>query len=1052
MKKITLICSLVVLTNLLNAQTIPLKEFENMSMRSIGPATTSGRVTAIDAIDGANGPIYIGTASGGVWKSTSAGLNWVPIFDDQEVIGIGALKIAPSNQDVIWVGTGEGNPRNSQTSGKGIYRSLDGGKTWNKKGLEETKTIHRLCIDSRNENVVFAGASGSAWGPTSDRGVYKTTNGGESWEKILFINDSVGCADLVMDPHNSNKLFAAMWQYGRHPWFFNSGGKGSGLHITVDGGKTWKQLSKDDGMPEGNLGRIGLAIAPSNSSIVYAMIEAEKTGLYKSTDGGFTWDLITNEHIDDRPFYYSEFYVDPSNENHLIYLHSTVSESIDGGKTWNTLLPYWGVHPDHHAFWWSNENPSFLIEGNDGGLNISRDGGRNWQFAGNLPLGQFYHINYDLETPYNVYGGMQDNGSWKGPGYVWHEGGIIDADWLEVMFGDGFDVVPHPENSKLVYAMSQGGEVAMVDTETGISIYAKPVSEDSTKLRFNWNTAIAANEKGVYLGSQFVHLSQDEGRTWKRISPDLTTNNREKQLGYKSGGLTTDATSAENYCTILAISPSDINPEIIWVGTDDGNVQLSRDGGKSWNSLISAISGAPKEGWVPFILPGANNEGEAFVVINNYRKNDWKPYLFHTSDYGKSWKNLVSEKTIMGHCLSIAQDPIAENLLFLGTEHGLYVSFDYGKNWEKWTHNYPSVATQDLKIHPVESDLIIGTFGRAAYILDNIEPMRQAALQGASIFEKKIKAFDSPKSYIAYYTRPRGQRFPADSYFEGDNKSGGTQLTYHFKVDKDLDKNEKEKKKKQGEDSEKPKDKKVRISVFNMLGDTMRVFTHEPDTGLNVLDWIPSEDGFFWPRRDERKPDAEIPDGYSLAPGKYKVVYSFNGEKDSASFELAYDPRLNFEISSFEKGKKEFVRFGLISEKVNNQMSMIRDFKKSIETTRTALAFVPDSLKKEILTEADSLEKVIADFENQIFGPKEEKGITDGSMYIISDVYTAMSYHSNGTYSSAGNSELAFKKAEEKLNEISIALNAFLENQYLPWKTKVENLKWSPVKEIRKLD
>lgn len=1052
MKKNILFSAFVIMINWVSAQVIPLKEFENMNMRSIGPATTSGRVTAIDAIDGNNGPIFVGTASGGVWKSTSAGLQWEPIFDKQDVLGIGALKIAPSNQDVIWVGTGEGNPRNSQTSGKGVYQSLDGGKTWKKKGLEETKTIHRICIDNRNENTVFVGATGSAWGPTSDRGVYKTTNGGESWEKILYVNDSVGCADLIMDPRNSNKLFAAMWQYGRHPWFFNSGGKGSGLHVTVDGGKTWKQLSKDDGLPEGNLGRIGLAIAPSNSSVVYAMIEAEKTGLYKSTDGGFTWNLVTTEHVNDRPFYYSEFYVDPSNENHLIYLHSTVSESIDGGKTWNTLLPYWGVHPDHHAFWWSAKNPSFMIEGNDGGLNLSRDGGRNWQFAGNLPLGQFYHINYDLQTPYNVYGGMQDNGSWKGPGYVWHDGGIIDADWLEVMFGDGFDVVPHPKNSNHVYAMSQGGEVALVDTQTGISIYAKPVSEDSTKLRFNWNTAIAANNNGLYLGSQFVHFSKDEGRTWNRLSPDLTTNNKEKQLGYKSGGLTTDATSAETYCTILAISPSSVNSDVIWVGTDDGNVQLSRDGGTTWNNLINAISGAPKEGWVPFILPGTKNAGEAFVVINNYRKNDWKPYLFHTTDFGKSWKNLVSEKTVNGHCLSIAQDPVAENLLFLGTEHGLYVSFDYGKNWEKWTHNYPSVATQDLKIHPVENDLIIGTFGRAAYVLDNIIPLREAALQGASMLDKKIKAFESPVSYLSYYKRPNGQRFPADSYFEGDNKPSGTQLTFHFKVDKEASKEDNGKKKSQPTEDSKPKDKKVKISVFNMLGDTLRVFTHEPDTGLNVIHWNPCEDGFFWPRREAKKDDAEIPDGYSLAPGKYKVVYSFNGDKDSSSFEVAYDPRLTFDPVSFEKGKTEFERFGKISEKVNKQMSMIRDFNKSIQTTRTSLSFVPDSLKKEIITEADSLEKIIADFEKQIFGPKEEKGITDGSMYIISDVYNAMGYHSNGTYLSGGNSELAFKNAEDKLDKMSNALNAFLENQFTPWKEKVEKLNWSPVKEIRKLD
>lgn len=1047
MKKFFLVSVCILLKGMSIAQSIPLKHFENMNMRSIGPATTSGRVTAIDAVDQNNGTIYAGTASGGVWKSTSSGFTWSPIFDEQDVLGIGALKIAPSNPDVIWVGTGEGNPRNSQTSGKGIYMSPDGGKTWKKKGLELTRTIHRIVIDPRNENVVYAGASGSAWGPNADRGVFKTSDGGETWSKILFINDTVGCADLVMDPRNPNKLLAAMWQYGRHPWFFNSGGKGSGIHITTDAGKSWKELSEEDGLPEGDLGRIGLAIAPSDPNIVYAMIESKKTGLYKSTDGGFTWRLVTHDGVDDRPFYYSEFYVDPSNANHLIYLHSTVTESIDGGKTWTTTLPYWGVHPDHHAFWWSKRDPFFMIEGNDGGLNISHDGGRNWTFAGNLPLGQFYHVNFDMATPYNVYGGLQDNGSWKGPGYVWHEGGIIDSDWLEVMFGDGFDVAVNPAAPDYLYAMSQGGEMAYIDSKTGESLYVKPITSDSTKLRFNWNSALHVNERGVYFGSQFVHYSADQGRNWTTLSPDLTSNNKERQKGHLSGGLTTDATSAETYCTILAIASSPIDNNMIWVGTDDGQVQLTTDHGATWKNLSSRIDGLPKDAWIPFVLPGAKDKNEVFVVANNYRNNDWKPYLFHTTDGGKSWKNLVSEKTVNGHCLSIAQDPVALQLLFLGTEHGLYVSFDYGKNWERWTHDYPAVATQDLKIHPRENDLIIGTFGRAIYILDNIVPLREAAIQGQKLFENKLVAINATPSYYANMTRPRGQRFPADTYFSGENKPSGTQLTFFINEEKEKSEN------KNGNKNENvSKKEKVKIFVLNSAGDTLRRFSHEPDSALNVMYWTPSQDGFFWPRRKEREPDAEIGDGAALAPGKYKIIYAYKGVKDSTNVEVNFDPRLEFNEAAYKAGVAKYNRAEVLATSIDKQMEALRFMKQSLNNARASLTYVPDSLKKEFKTLSDSLDKAIGEVEKSIFGPEEESGITDQSMYVISDFYTVFGYVDNGSMMYGSNGEAAFIKAEKSVLESKQNVNTLIETIYNPWKKTVDELEHSPAKQIGKLD
>ena len=449
------------------SQDIDLDNFKDLKIRNIGPAGMSGRVTSIDVDLSKPNKIVIGSASGGVWISESGGIHWKPVFDKEAVQSIGSIKINQNNPSEIWAGTGEGNPRNSSNMGAGIYKSLDGGQTWKLMGLEKTKSIHRIHVHQENSNTVFAGATGSMWGPNAERGVFKTTDGGKTWVKSLYVNDNVGCADLIMDPNNSNKLIAAMWEYGRKPWTFNSGGPGSGLYITYDGGDNWKKLTDKEGLPKGDLGRMGLSFAPSNPDIVYALIEAKENGLYKSTDGGKKWKLVSKKNIGNRPFYYADIFVDPKNENKIYNLHSVVTYSIDGGKTFSELMSWSKVHPDFHAFWIHPEDPNFVIVGNDGGMNISRDNGANWQFINNLPLGQFYHIEIDDDFPYNIYGGMQDNGSWVGPSSVFKRGGIRNNDWQEIYFGDGFDVMPKPSDNRYGYAMSQGGNLGMYDKETG---------------------------------------------------------------------------------------------------------------------------------------------------------------------------------------------------------------------------------------------------------------------------------------------------------------------------------------------------------------------------------------------------------------------------------------------------------------------------------------------------------------------------------------------------------------------------------------------------------
>ncbi|MGZ5133834.1 MAG: WD40/YVTN/BNR-like repeat-containing protein, partial [Flavitalea sp.] len=730
MKKAFVFSWMVVATAHVFPQPIKLdKHFSNWKPRCIGPAGMSGRITAIDALVDNPNIIYLGAASGGIWKTENGGAKWIPVFDEQPIQNIGSLAIQQTNPSIVWAGTGEGNPRNSINLGEGIYKSLDAGKTWKRMGLEKTRNIHRILIDPNQPEVVYAGAIGNPYADHPERGVFKTIDGGTTWEKILYTNDTSGVGDMVIDPSNPNKLFVAMWQHRRTPWSLQSGGKGSGLYMTLDGGKNWKKLGKPDGLPEGNYGRIGLAISRSNPKRVYALIESAKNGLYKTDDGGYHWELVSSDPqwVSNRPFYFQEIAVDPQNENRVWLIYQMISVSEDAGKTFNIVIPYNGIHPDHHAFWIHPRDGNFIIDGNDGGIGISRDRGKTWQFDEKLPVGQFYHVNVDNELPYNVMGGMQDNGTWRGPAYTWMGGGIKNYYWESVWGGDGFDVMPDPDDANWVYAMSQGGSVGRYNVKTGERWFIRPAAPDlKTRLRFNWNAAIAQDpfdRSTIYFASQHLHRSLNKGISWETISGDLTTNDSIKIDQTNNGGISVDITGAENYCTILTIAPSSVEKGVIWVGTDDGNVQLTRDGGKSWTNFRNKIPGLPAGSWIPQINASRFTGGEVFVVANDYRRGDFKPYIFRTTDYGKTWTRMVDEKKVTGYTLCVLQDPVERNLVFVGTEQGLWVSFDNGGSFQQWKNGYPAVSTYDLAIQEREADLVIATFGRALYILDDIRPL-----------------------------------------------------------------------------------------------------------------------------------------------------------------------------------------------------------------------------------------------------------------------------------------------------------------------------------------
>ena len=1051
-------------------QQLTMEQLENLKPRNIGPGGMSGRVTSIDAVHDNPEVMYVGTASGGLWKSTSGGIKWAPIFDKQITASVGAVAIQQSNPSVVWVGTGEGNPRNSLNGGYGVFKTLDGGKTWMSMGLEKTRHIHKILIDPTDPNTVYVGAIGAPWGAHEERGVYKTTDGGKNWRRILFSNNTSGVADMVMDPKNPNKIIAALWDHKRDPWFFKSGGAGSGLYMTYDGGENWKKLSEKEGLPKGELGRIGLAIAASKTDVIYALIESKKNALYKSTDGGSQWKMVNDkEDIGNRPFYYSDIFVDPQNENRVYSVFTYVNVSEDGGKSFTELMPAYGVdngvHPDHHAWWIHPKNGQFMMDGNDGGMNITRDGGASWRFIGNIPVAQFYHISTDNEYPYNVYGGMQDNGSWRGPAYVWKVQGIRNSYWQEIAFGDGFDVVPDKDNAQFGYAMSQQGFVSRYDWKTGNNYSVRPTAPDEkTDLRFNWNAGIGQDpfdNSTVYFGSQFVHKSTDKGLTWEVISTDLTTNDPEKQKQSESGGLTMDATGAENHCTILVIEPSPVEKDMLWVGTDDGRVHFTQDGGNTWNEVTKNIKGLPKGSWIPQIKASANNKGEALLIANDYRRFNYTPYAYRTKNYGKTWERIVDEKDVNSYTLAIIEDPKNPNLLFLGTDDGLYMSLNAGDSWEKWTAGFPTVSTKDLVIHPREEDLVIGTFGRAAWVLDDIRPLRAVAGNPEALVGP-FKLFAPPTAYLAAYQQPTGSRFGADALYQGENKKYGAMITYFTKegaakkgAKADL-KTDSEDQDESDQDAEKLKSSKdsLFLRVFN--GDALirTIGFKKPEkSGFHRMYWNMDEKGADRPSRSISTRNRER-GGKSVLPGTYKLVLTDGLLESMQDIRVAADPRLVASLASMEAVyNAEKVLEGYMQSAADAVKQLVQS-KQTAEKLSKELSDLDKKLHKENIKKAKDISKEIDGLIAMYLGTIDKRqGITrNPEVTVMQRIGTASSY--------VGSRKTGMTVTEEKLmrfakNQLLMALekqNAFFETTWSVFEAEMKKIDRNPFKETKTFD
>lgn len=708
-----------------------LKSYE---WRAIGPANMGGRVTDIDGIPGDPSTFYVSGADGGIFKTTNGGVNFTPIFEGQRAYSIGALTIAPSDHNVLWVGTGEGDPRNSVGYGWGVYRSVDAGKNWTHLGLKETERIKRIVVDPNNPDVACVCALGKEWGANPERGVFKTIDGGKNWKKILYIDEDTGCSDIAMDRSNPRIMYAGMWTFRRKPWRFDDGGKETAIYRTMDGGETWEKIM--NGLPKTPMARPGIHIAQSASNIIYLMTEFQGGGTaFRSEDRGDNWVMVNDDpNINFRPFYYSDVRVDPNNPDILFSISGRLSRSVDGGNNWERIATT--VHGDHQALWIDPTNSNYILNGSDGGYQISYDGGDSWEIINNVELSQFYQIFIDNKDPYNVYGGLQDNGTWVGPSNSLYSAGILKRHWKGLAYGDGYYAVPIPGSEHEVYANLQGGVIFHVDSRYGnvrnIHPYPKIVGSagdaiENHKYRFNWDAPITISphdNNTVYTGGNVVFKSQDRGHSWEEISGDLTTNDKSKQR--TSGGeIYQDNTAAEFHCTILYIDESPVEKGVIWVGTDDGNVQLTRDGGATWTNLKDRIKGLPAFAWVSKIHASEHDAGTAFVTVDQHRMDDFRPYAFMTTDYGKTWTKISNGLPQDDYVKVVRQDPINPNVLYAGMEHGIFASWDKGQSWTKINNNLPNVSVRDLRIQPRDRDLIVGTHGRGAWILDDIRPIQE---------------------------------------------------------------------------------------------------------------------------------------------------------------------------------------------------------------------------------------------------------------------------------------------------------------------------------------
>ncbi|NHM01886.1 WD40/YVTN/BNR-like repeat-containing protein [Flavobacterium difficile] len=943
MKKSVLLSLLTLSALTTNAQEITLKGkelFGDLAARQIGPAIMSGRVTDLAMHPKNNQIIFLGAAGGGIWKSSDGGASFVPVFD-KHIQSIGTIAFDPNNPDnVIWAGTGETWTRNSVSVGDGIYKSTDGGLNWTNMGLPKSDRISSIIVDPRDSNNIWVGVLGALWGDSEERGIYNSKDGGKTWNKIHYIDNKTGCSDLVIDPTNPNIMYASFWEFRRTAWSFNSGGNSSALFKTTDGGKTWNKIH--NGFPSGQLGRIAIAVAPSNPNILFSVIECEKEnekGLYKSEDAGKTWKHLNNDFaLVVRPFYFSRITIDPKNPD-IIYkggLNGSISR--DGGKTFRNLG---AMHSDIHDIIVDPIDTNRIYVGTDGGMYRSWNNGSTLDIVKNLPISQYYHITLDTEEPYNIYGGLQDNGSWYGPSKS--DGGIEARDWNSVGYGDGFRVLKHP-TKKIIYSEMQGAEnIWRYNVETKELKTIQPLQEKGmAKLRFNWNTPIVTglhNPDRIYAGSQFVHVSDDMGASWKIISPDLTTNDKLKMNQENSGGLSKDNSGAENHCTLFTIAESPLSKDIIWAGADDGNIQITQDGGKSWKNVTANIAGLPKNTWCYHIEASNFAKGSAYAVFEGHTKNDMNTYVYKTTDFGATWTSIVT-KDIDGFARCIQEDYVNENLLFLGTEKGLYITVDGGKNWSKFENNMPAVAVMHLDLHKKTNDLVLATHGRGVIILDDISILRQVTNE---VIASDVHFFKT-KPFVKVENSSFGST-ASELEFVGPNPSTSAQIVYYLKKRNTFG--------------------KMDMEIQDMNGNKIVSLPVSNQKGINIVTWDFNEKG---PKVAIGKTLDYSGFTTPLVPaGKYKAVLTKGKDKYTQEFEVINDPKSP--ISTASRAEQRTTT-KMLFDKVQNLAFMVYEIDEMIQ------------LNEKIVSKDKSYAKTANKINAELNKLKNTMVITTGDNYV----------------------------------------------------------------------